>query len=326
MIYNFQFIINVMIYNFQFIINVKKAAVKIMEMTQLEFFLKVIEEGSFSKAADRVYRTQPAVSIAVRRLEEEIGAPLFDRSQKTPTLTEAGEIVFDHARQILALRDQAQERVRELKTLQHGRVRIGANESTTLYLLPQIILAFRQKHPKVKVEITRHVSAQLPREILDRNIDFALMAFEPNDRDLEAFPILRDELVLIMHPKHALAAREAVTIRDLGGESFLAHNVKSQSRAKVIETFAKHHTPLNISLELATIETIKRFVQLKLGLAFVPRICVREELERGTLASVPVRGLTYTRTLFAAHRRHAALSPAVTAFLDVLRESAKKAQ
>lgn len=294
-----------------------------MELTQLEFFLKVIEEGSFSKAADRVYRTQPAVSIAVKRLEEEVGAPLFDRSQKTPTLTEAGEIIYEHARQILALREQAREKVKELKTLQHGRVRIGANESTTLYLLPHIILVYRQKHPKVKVEISRHVSANLPREILDRNVDFALMAYEPNDRDLEAFPILKDELVLISSPKHPLAGREFVNVKDLGNESFIAHNVKSQSRVKVIEAFAKHHTPLNITLELATIETIKRFVQLKIGLAFVPRMCVREELERGTLAAIPVRGLIYTRTLWAAHRRHASHSPAVAAFLNAMRERAR---
>jgi len=295
-----------------------------MELTQLEFFLKVIEEGSFSKAAERVFRTQPAVSIAVRRLEEEIGAPLFDRSQKTPTLTEAGKIVYDYAQRIIALRDQARESVIELQTLQRGRVRIGANESTSLYLLPQIILTFRESYPNVKVEIYRHVSERLPREVLDRNVDFALMAYEPVDRDLEAFQVLKDELVLILHPKHPLAKRDSVAVKELGKESFLAHNVKSASRVKVIETFAKYHTPLNITLELATIETIKRFVQQKIGLAFVPRMCVSEELERGTLATIPVRGLTYTRILWAAHRRGATFSPAASAFLKVLRQHAKE--
>ncbi|HVF88342.1 MAG TPA: LysR family transcriptional regulator [Pyrinomonadaceae bacterium] len=295
-----------------------------MEFTQLEFFLRVVEEGSFSKAADRVFRTQPAVSIAIRRLEEEIGAPLFDRSQKTPTLTEAGQIVHDYAGRIIALRDQAREAVSELNTLQRGRVRVGANESTSLYLLPQVIIAFRSRHPKVKVEIYRHVSERLPREVLDRNVDFALMASEPNDRDLEAFPVLNDELVLILNPKHPLAERNAVSIKDLGKESFLAHNVKTASRLKVIEAFAKSHTPLNITLELATVETIKRFVQQKIGLAFVPRMCVREELERGTLTTVPVRGLSYTRTIWAAHRRGVTFSHAAQAFLEVLRQQAKE--
>lgn len=295
-----------------------------MEITQLEFFLKIVEEGSFSRAAERAFRTQPAVSLAMRRLEEEIGAPLFDRSQKTPTLTEAGRVFHDYAARIILLRDQAREAVRELRELRAGRVRVGANESTTLYLLPEIILAFRARHPRVKVEIYRHPSERLPREILDGSLDFALTANEPSDRDLEGFPVLKDELVLIMCPSHSLASRESVGVRDLGSEPFLAHNVQTGSRLKVVETFARTGTPLNITLELATVETIKRFVQREVGLAFVPRMCVAEELERGTLASVPVRDLTYTRTLWAAHRRGATHSHAASAFLELLREHAKR--
>lgn len=295
-----------------------------MELTQLEFFVTVVEEGSFSKAAERVYRTQPAVSIAIRRLEEEVGAPLFERSQKTPALTEAGELIYDYAKRILALRNQAREVVSELCSLQRGRVRIGANESTSLYLLPQLILQYRERHPNIKLEIYRHVSERLPREVLDRNLDFALMAFEPADSDLESFPILRDELILIMHPKHRLAGRDSVTVKELGKESFLAHNVKTASRDKVIEVFSKHQTPLNISLELATVETIKRFVQLKIGLAFVPRMCVREELDRGALTTVPVSGLSYFRTLWATHRRQMTFSPAAAAFLEILRQHTTK--
>lgn len=291
-----------------------------MEFTQLEFFLKVVEEGSFSKAANRVFRTQPAVSISIRRLEEEVGVPLFDRSQKRPTLTEAGEIVFDYAQRIIALRDQARAAATELQTLRRGRVRIGANESTSLYLLPQVILSFRKQFPNVKVEIYRQVSESLPRELLDRNVDFALMAFEPADRDLKAFPVLKDELVLIFSPDHPLANRQSVAVKELGSETFLAHNVKTASRVKVIETFAKHHTPLNITMELATVETVKRFVQRKMGLAFVPRMCVTDELARGVLATIPVRGLTYQRTLWAVHRRGVTHSHAVAAFLQMLHQ------
>src|SRR5260370_26494045 len=140
-----------------------------MEFSQLEFFVTVVEEGSFSKAALRVYRTQPAVSIAIRRLEEEIGAPLFERSQKTPMLTEVGALVYDYAKRILSLRDQTFGAVSELSSLQRGRVRIGANESTSLYLLPHLILAYRALHPNIMVEIFRNTSEHLPREVLDRN-------------------------------------------------------------------------------------------------------------------------------------------------------------
>lgn len=290
-----------------------------MEMAQLEYFSKVVQEKSFSKAADRVFRTQPAVSIAIRRLEEEIGLPLLDRAQKVPVLTEAGKVVYDYAQRILGLRDQVGQAIAELQSLKSGRVRVGANESTSLYLLPELILSFRAQFPDVKVEIFRHVSSRLPREVLERNVDFALMASEPADRELEAFPVLKDELVLIMSPKHPLAGRPSIKIKELGKESFIAHNVKSGSRVKVIEAFARQHTPLHITLELATIETIKRFVQKQVGLAFVPRMCVREELERGVLVSVPVRGLTHNRTLWAAHRRGTNFSPAAAAFLKVLR-------
>src|ERR1044072_168080 len=167
----------------------------IMEMAQLEYFSSVVQEKSFSKAADKVFRTQPAVSIAIRRLEEEIGLPLLDRTQKSPVLTEAGQIVYDYAQRILDLRDQVGQAIAEMQTLKKGRVRVGANESTSLYLLPDLILAFREPHPEAKVEIHRHVSSRLPREVLERNVDFALMASEPADRDLEAFPVLKDELV-----------------------------------------------------------------------------------------------------------------------------------
>jgi DNA-binding transcriptional LysR family regulator len=294
-----------------------------MEMAQLEYFSQVVQEKSFSKAADRVFRTQPAVSIAIRRLEDEIGLPLLDRTQKNPVPTDAGKIVYDYAQRILALRDQVGQAIAEMQSLKKGRVRVGANESTSLYLLPDLILQFREKHPQVKVEIFRQVSHRLPREVLERNIDFALMASEPTDRELEAFPVLNDDLVLIMSPKHHLASRSSVRIKELGKESFIAHNVKSGSRIKVIEAFARQHTPLNITLELATIETIKRFVQKRVGLAFTPRMCVREELERGVLVTVPVRGLTYTRTLWAAHRRAFSFSPAAAAFLDILKKHTK---
>jgi DNA-binding transcriptional LysR family regulator len=294
-----------------------------MEFSQLEFFVTVVEEGSFSKAAERVYRTQPAVSIAIRRLEEEINAPLFERSQKTPALTEVGELVYDYAKRILSLRNQTFNVVSELKSLQRGRVRIGANESTSLYLLPHLILDYRALYPNVMVEIFRQPSEHLPREVLDHNVDFAVLAFEPVDSDLESFPVLRDELVLIMHPEHPMARRRSVTVEDLGNEAFLAHNVKTGSRYKVMETFAQHKTPLNITLELATIETIKRFVQLRIGLAFAPRMCVTEELERGSLVSVPVEDLTYVRTLWVTHRRGMTFSHAAAAFLEILREHAR---
>jgi DNA-binding transcriptional LysR family regulator len=296
-----------------------------MELMQLEMFVAMVEEGSFHKAAERVLRTQPAVSMAIRKLEQEIGAQLFDRSNRNAcALTDTGDALYNYAKQLLNLRDEALLTVQQLHNLQSGRIRIGANESTGLYLLPNLILEFRERYPKIKIEVYRQLSARLPQELRQRNLDFAILSFLPEASDLEASPIMRDELALIANPQHELASRERVHIRDLGAATFIAHNVRSPSRDKVIEAFRRFQTPLNITIEIATIETIKRFVALNLGLAFAPRMCVQEEVERGDLVVIPVEGFSYERTLWAVRRRTDAHSHAAQAFMQVINAMAEK--
>lgn len=292
-----------------------------MDLMQLEMFVAMVEEGSFRKAAERVFRTQPAVSMALRKLEQEIGTPIFDRSTRSDyELTDTGEVLYDYAKQLLNLRDEAYATLKQLQSLQSGRIRIGANESTSLYLLPGLILAFREQYPKIKIEVLRQLSTRLPAELRQRNLDVAIMSFKPNDSDLEATPIMRDELALISSPGHRLAKSERVHIKDLGAESFIAHNVRSSSRDSVIESFRKHETPLNISIEIATIETIKKFVSMNLGLAFVPRMCVQEEVERGEIVLIPLQGFSYARTLWVVRRRTETHSHAASAFLQLISE------
>jgi DNA-binding transcriptional LysR family regulator len=296
-----------------------------MELMQLEMFVAAVEEGSIHKAAARVFRTQPAVSIALRKLEQEIGAPLFDRSNRNHFfLTDTGQVLYNYAKRLLNLRDEALTSIRELHSLRYGRVRIGASESTSLYLLPRIILAFREHYPNIKIEVFRQLSARLPQEIRERNLELAIISFLPEESDLEAKPIMRDELVLIVSPQHQLAGRDRVHIRELGEESFIAHNVRSPSREKVVEAFRRFQTPLNITIELTTIETIKRFVAMNLGIGFVPMMCVKEEVERGELCIVPVEGFRHERTLWVVHRRGDALSHATRAFLEVISSLAEE--
>jgi DNA-binding transcriptional LysR family regulator len=286
---------------------------------QLEMFVAMVEEGSFHKAAARVFRTQPALSMALRKLEQEIGAPLFDRSNRNSyELTDSGEILYDYAKRLLNLRDETVNALQQLHTLQSGRIRIGANESTSLYLLPKLILAFREKHPKIKIEVYRQVSVRLPYELRQRNLDFAILSFLPDEAELESTPIMRDELAFIVSPQHRLASEARVHIRDLGSESFIAHNVHSPSRQKVIDAFRRFQTPLNITTEIATIETIKRFVAMNLGVAFVPLMCVQEEVSRGELVVVPVAGFRHERVLWVVRRRTDAHSHAALAFMEVI--------
>jgi DNA-binding transcriptional LysR family regulator len=292
---------------------------------QLEMFVAMVEEGNFHKAAERVFRTQPAVSMAIRKLEQELGSQLFDRSNRNAcVLTATGDVLYDYAKRLLNLRDEAIITLQQLHNLQSGRIRIGANESTSLYLLPKLILEFRSRYPKIKIEVYRQLSAKLPQEIRQRNLDFAILSFLPEASDLEASPIMRDELVLIASPRHKLATRDRVHLRELGGEGFIAHNVRSPSRDKVIETFRRFQTPLNITIEIATIETIKRFVAMNLGLAFAPRMCVQEDVERGDLAIIAVEGFRYERTLWAVRRRTDAHSHAVRAFLEIIDAMAER--
>lgn len=297
-----------------------------MEFSQLEALVAIARSRSFSRAGEQLARTQPAISIAIKKLEEEIGAQLFDRSRREVTLTDAGEVLLGYAQKILNLRSEAASAIEELRQLHAGKVTIGANESTSLYFLPKIILAFRQQYPRIKVEVYRSVSERLPQEVRERNLDFGVISFEPNDSELESFPLLDDELALIVRPDHPLARKKKVTIKDLGRETFIAHNVKSPSRTRVIEAFKRNHTPLNISIELSSIETIKQFVQMNLGIAFVPRLCIEQELRQGTLVSVPLQGFTCRRTLRVIYLRDKVHSHAAAKFLDVLRAVAQSSR
>ena len=294
-----------------------------MEFAQLETFVTVASERSFSRAAERLFRTQPAISIALRKLEEEIGAPLFDRSKKQPELTAAGEEFLSYAQQLLSLRRESKESVEALTRLHTGRVRIGANESTSLYLLPQMILDYRRHHPDIKIEVVRSSSERLPRDLSERTLDCGIISYRPANPDLSLFPILHDELTLIMSPKHRLAKASVIKISDLGREHFIAHNVKSPARVKVVESFQKHNTPLNIVIELSTMETIKRFVELDIGIGFVPHICVQREIREGKLVAKSVQGFRYRRTLVVIYHRMKSQSHAAQAFLDLARDFAR---
>ncbi len=290
-----------------------------MEFGQLEALVFIAQEHSFSRAAEHLARTQPAVSIAIKKLEEEIGAPLLDRSRKNVVLTDAGMVMLEYAQKILNMRGEVVNAIDELRQLHHGKVTIGANESTSLYFLPRIIMDFRAQNPSVKVEVHRSLSERLPQDIKERHVDFGVISFDPSDAELEASPVLLDELTLIVPPGHWIAQRRSVNIRDLGSESFLAHNVKSPSRQHVVEAFRRHRVPLNITIELATIETIKKFVQMGFGIGFVPHMCVEEELQRGTLVAVPVKEIRFQRTLRVVHLRDRVHSHAAARFLELIR-------
>jgi DNA-binding transcriptional LysR family regulator len=290
-----------------------------MDINQLEVFLAVAQERSFSRAAEALHRTQPAVSQSIRRLETELGEPLFDRSSKDGTLTAAGRVLLDFSHQMMNLRHHAHSAIRELRDLHRGKLSLGANEYTVMSLLP-LIPIFRARHPHIKIEVKRSLASRIPGEVIGRDVEIGVVSFKPNDPSVKSFSIGIDELALVVAPNHPLAANKVVSVRDLGAESFIAHNVPSPYREKVIKTFEKHRTPLNISLEMPTLESIKRLVEEGLGIALIPRLAAQIEIERGQLAGLVVREMKFERRLHLIYRKGATLSHAAKAFLRVARQ------
>src|SRR5712692_4322366 len=195
-----------------------------MDINHLEVFLSVAQEKSFSRAAEALHRTQPAVSQAIRRLEVELGESLFDRSSKDGTLTAAGRVLLDFAQQMMNLRHHAHAAIRELRDLHRGKLSLSANEYTVMGLLP-LIPAFRARHPHIKIEVKRSLASRIPSEILGRHVEIGVVSFKPNDRSIKSVAVTSDELALIVAVNHPLAEKRVVSVRELGAETFIAHNV-----------------------------------------------------------------------------------------------------
>ena len=293
-----------------------------MDINQLEVLIAVAREKSFSRAADVLGRTQPAVSQAVRRLEQEIGEKLFDRSSKDGTLTAAGELLVDYARQMMNLRHAANTALREMRNLHNGKVTISANEHTVFYLLP-LIREFRRRHPAIKIEVQRGVASRIPEQITAREVELGVISFKPNDASLRSISVLNDELMLIVAPGHRLAGASSVSIRDLADETFIAHNAPSPYRKRVIETFGKYDTRLNISVELPSLEAIKRLVESGVGVALVPKLTATSEIASGQLVGLSVKEMKLERKLNIIYRKNSVLSHAAQEFLKIAREMAK---
>lgn len=287
-----------------------------MDFRDLEVFLTVAGEKSFSRAAKSLFRTQPAVSLAIRRLEEEVREPLFDRTGKAPVLTDAGELLLDYTQRLLNLRSEIRPALAELQNLRRGRVRVGANETGALYLLP-VIARYRRLYPHIKVEIVRSLARTIPQELLKRSLDLGVLSYPPSEPHLSSVIVYHDRLSFIVYPTHPLARRRRISIRELGQEIFAAHNVWSPYRERVLRTFEKHRVPLHMDVELPTVESIKKFVQMRQAVALLPHMCIEEELAKSAVVEIEVPELRIERKLRVVYRRGDPLSHATRAFLRV---------
>jgi DNA-binding transcriptional LysR family regulator len=289
-----------------------------MDIAELRTFLAVAEERSFSRAAAKIHRTQPAVSQAVRRLEADLGEELFDRSAKHGTLTEAGRMLQNYGQRLVRLAEEAESAVRELRDLRRGRVLVGANEAAVHTLLP-LIARFQQRHPHIAIDVRRVPARQIAVEVQQGSLDFGALTFRPAESGLLEVRVGSDELVLLLPPAHPLAKRRQVTMEEVAGEAVVAHNDPSPARERVLRLFEQERVPLRIVIALPSLDGIKRAVELKMGVALLPRRCAITEIAGGRLVAVPVAGISRRRQVSLvcrkAHRSHAA-----EAFLAVAQE------
>jgi len=289
-----------------------------MELYALQVFYTVATEKSFSRAAEKLNRTQPAISLAVQRLEHELGEKLLDRTGKEILVTDAGQILLEFARRFENVQRELQVSLAELRDNAAGRLVIGANESTTLYLLRHI-QRYRRLYPKVKVQVRRSLSSKIPNQLIDGDLELGAISYDPVDDRLAMTEIYVDHLAFVVSPQHRFAGREKVSIRELGMETFIAHNVVSPYRESVLREFQRHRVTLNMDVEMPTVETIRKLVQRSEGVAFLPRMCVEQELEQGTLHEVEVEELHVERKIRLAYPARRALSHAAKAFLEVVK-------
>src|SRR5499425_633730 len=279
-----------------------------MDIAALKTFLAVAQERSFSRAAAKVHRTQPAVSQAVRRLEVDLGEQLFDRSSKSGTLTEAGRTLQNYGQRLVRLAEEAESAMRELRDLRRGRVLIGANEAAVHTLLP-VIGRFRTSYPDIAIDVRRVPARQIAVEVQQGSLDFGALTFHPAEAGLLEVPVGSDELVLLVPPTHRLAKRKQVAMEDICEEFIVAHNDPSPARERVLRLFEERHVPLKMVISLPSLDGIKRAVEMKLGVALLPRRCAITEIASGRLVAVPVAGVSRKRQVMVVcrknHRSHA---------------------
>lgn len=290
-----------------------------MDLLQLEHFLAIVEERTFTRAAERVSRTQPAVSQSIKKLEDEIGAPLFARDVHEVTLTEAGRVLADYARRMVSMRDEAMRRVAELKAMKAGTLKLAAHESAAVYLLPSALKAYHEQYPDIRVGIQRSPLNEIPRRVMDREVDLGFVKDEPAFHELQFAEVHTDEMMLVASPKHPLAKRTDACMKDLAGEAFILHHGCSATAEMVLRLFDQHAVTCRIVAELWSFENVKNFVQENVGIAIVPGITVKQDVREGTLVRVPLRELAMPRRTLMIYREDGYLSKPAAELIKLVR-------
>jgi DNA-binding transcriptional LysR family regulator len=292
-----------------------------MPYDALRTFAEVARQGSFSRAAGVLCRSQSAVSLAVLKLEGVVGRRLLDRTTKRVALTEAGEVLLGYARQTEALLEQAGRELEDLDRMERGRLVICASDTTGCYRLPAILQRYREQHPGIEIVIRNATSPRTVQAVLDHEVDLGIVTLKGLAPELEATPLFPRRDVLICHPQHRLARRKRILLKDLERYSFILLDERCSSRRIIDELCAEARVVLPISMELSSIEVIKRFVRIDSGLSVVPEMAVQEEVAGGTLAAVEVSDMARAPQydMGVVYKQGRYLTLAARSFLEELR-------
>ena len=258
---------------------------------QVAAFHAVAKYGSFSKAGVALLRSQSAVSVQVAKLEATLGKRLFDRTTKHVVLTEAGQILLRYSTQIEGLLQQATQELADLDHLERGRLVLCTSDTTACYRLPALLQRYRECHPGIDMVVRNATSPQTIEAVCAHEVDLGIVTLTALKPELEALPLFSRHDVLICHPQHPLAQRRTVLLKDLEAYPLILLDQRCASRRIIDELCAQARVRLRITMELSSIEVIKRFVRIDAGLSVVPAIAVHEEVQAGGLAAVPIHDL-----------------------------------
>ena len=287
-----------------------------MDFDQLETFLEVARLSSFSRAAERRFRTQPAISSQIRALEEEVGAKLLDRSGGKVAVTAAGKVFQKYAEDSLEQRRVMQVALAEMERVPRGEIVVSANEGTCLHILPEVFAEFKRQYPNVAVNVKRLEHPKILEAIIDNSCDFGIVSLPVPDKRLTVVPIHREELIVITPPHHPLSKRSRATVAEVLEYPLLLPKV-GRTRDALENLFHERRLKPIISMELDSSELLKRFVAADVGIGFIPRSHVAEDLQAKALAALTLADAGIRRDLALVFRKDKALSRAALAFIDI---------
>lgn len=287
-----------------------------MDFDQLETFLEVARLCSFSRAAEKRFRTQPAISSQIRALEEEVGARLLDRSGGKVSITASGKIFQKWAEETLDSRKAVVTAIAEAERVPRGEIVVGANEGTCLHILPEVFAEFKKQYPTVAVNIKRADYARILESVVDNSVDFGVVSLPVTDNRLTVVLIHRDDLVIITPPHHLLAKTKSATIADAAKFPLLVPK-GGHTRDALENLFYERKLKPHYSMELDSSELLKRFVAADVGVGFIARSNVEVDTRAGTLAMINISDAQIRRDLALVFRKDKALSRAALAFIDI---------